>query len=469
MILTDKKLSVLIILAAVLVAVTLLLYSYRPAASREFQAGSPLVQGLDVEAVHRIDIRRGADKLALVRKEGKFVLSEWHDYPAATDKINRLLIDVLDIRAAARVTTNPANHAELGVAEDSPEAAVVRLAGADEKPLAVVIVGKDAPTGGGQYVRLAGQDAVYTTGGRVNVPATFGQIVHTFAISISPADIEKVTVENAGSSYTLAGEGPGPDDPVALTPLPTNKQVKNNVARNTLQSLAPLPFEDVLPSEAPETAEIVFDTTVTCQTKTYQTYKVRVGQRGEDHYVRVTCLGPTLEQVEQARQVREGEPKEELEKKAAILTARDQAERFAREHGPWVFKVTRWTAEHLRRPLAELVEDIPQPEAAEQIGASHILIAYAGSERSEATRGKEEARKLAGELEVKAKAAGADFAALARANSDCPSKDKGGDLGTFEKGAMHPDFEAAAWALPVGKVSGVVETPFGFHIIKRTR
>lgn len=103
----------------------------------------------------------------------------------------------------------------------------------------------------------------------------------------------------------------------------------------------------------------------------------------------------------------------------------------------------------------------------DRVRASHILLMYAGSMRSRATRSRDEAveqmNTLANDL-----AGGADFGELARTSSDCPSSARGGDLGEFGRGQMVGPFEEVAFALPIGGTSGVVETPFGFHIIRRT-
>ena len=98
----------------------------------------------------------------------------------------------------------------------------------------------------------------------------------------------------------------------------------------------------------------------------------------------------------------------------------------------------------------------------EERRASHILIA---SEK----QGKDKAKAKAEELLAEIRKTPAAFADLAKKNSDDPgSASKGGDLGFFGRGMMVKPFEDSAFALKEGEISGVVESDFGFHIIKLT-
>ncbi len=97
-----------------------------------------------------------------------------------------------------------------------------------------------------------------------------------------------------------------------------------------------------------------------------------------------------------------------------------------------------------------------------QVKASHILLKLNEGASPEE---EETIKKKIQELLEKIKA-GEDFHALAKANSECPSSAKGGDLGYFVKGKMDPEFEKTAFALNIGEVSDVIKSSFGYHIIK---
>lgn len=104
----------------------------------------------------------------------------------------------------------------------------------------------------------------------------------------------------------------------------------------------------------------------------------------------------------------------------------------------------------------------------EQVKASHILVEPDSTDPNiDPNEAKAKAREKAEAL-LKQIKNGADFAELAKADSDCPSAAKGGDLGFFDKGRMAPPFENAAFKLKTGQISDIVETQFGFHIIKVT-
>ncbi len=87
----------------------------------------------------------------------------------------------------------------------------------------------------------------------------------------------------------------------------------------------------------------------------------------------------------------------------------------------------------------------------ETVGASHILV---------------DNEEKANELLAKIRAGEISFEDAARTESSCPSGEKGGDLGTFGRGQMVPEFENACFAMQIGEISEPVKTQFGWHIIR---
>ncbi|KAJ3127986.1 hypothetical protein HK100_009433 [Physocladia obscura] len=102
--------------------------------------------------------------------------------------------------------------------------------------------------------------------------------------------------------------------------------------------------------------------------------------------------------------------------------------------------------------LSNIVPALFAPAPGGAVGASHILV------KDEAT-----AQRLLKELEKDP----TQFAALAKQHSTCPSAKKGGSLGSFAKGAMVKEFDEYCFdpATEVGKVSPVIKTQFGYHLV----
>ena len=97
--------------------------------------------------------------------------------------------------------------------------------------------------------------------------------------------------------------------------------------------------------------------------------------------------------------------------------------------------------------------DVENPALFKTVRASHILVDTEDQAWAIKTRVTE----------------GEDFSVLAQKYSKCPSKEKGGDLGFFNRGQMVPEFENAAFSTPIGGVSDPIKTRFGWHLIKVTR
>ena len=106
-------------------------------------------------------------------------------------------------------------------------------------------------------------------------------------------------------------------------------------------------------------------------------------------------------------------------------------------------------------------DSLTQYQTPEQIRASHILLKTEGKDD---TTVKAAAEKIL----VEARAPNADFAELAKKYSEDTSKDQGGDLDYFGRGQMVPEFDEPSFTLPIGQVSDLIKTQYGYHIIKVT-
>ena len=160
----------------------------------------------------------------------------------------------------------------------------------------------------------------------------------------------------------------------------------------------------------------------------------------------------------------------EFDDKVAKATKRVQE--LNQNLAEWYYVISNDVYEKIRLERSDFVKakDVDSVEIPDEIKASHILISYKGADRADSkiTRTKDEAKAEAQRILGLIINDKNDFAEMAKKYSDGPSKTKGGDLGKFKFEVMAKPFSEAAFALDIGGVSEVVETGFGYHVIKRT-
>jgi hypothetical protein len=172
-------------------------------------------------------------------------------------------------------------------------------------------------------------------------------------------------------------------------------------------------------------------------------------------------------------QVQASNARMQAEYDGKINKARQRAKEINENLAGWYYVISNDVYEKIRLERNSFVKskDNPVVELPDEISASHILISYKGADRADSkiTRSKQAARKEAERIRGLITNGGKDFADMAKKHSDGPSGTKGGDLGSFKFEVMAQPFSEAAFDLNIDEVSEVVETGFGFHIIKRTQ
>lgn len=133
-------------------------------------------------------------------------------------------------------------------------------------------------------------------------------------------------------------------------------------------------------------------------------------------------------------------------------------------------KLNELIKKHVAQPTPPTAEELDafykanpkQFERAENVEVRHVLIKTEATD----TDAVKQKKKLDAQALQKALSKGGDFEEIARTRSDCPSKERGGNLGPVFRGQMVPEFEAAAFSQDVGVVGPVVETKFGYHVLR---
>jgi hypothetical protein len=354
---TDRKLSLLAI-AAVIVAGGAILQSrlaHRAGASAMFQS-SPLIQGLALDAIARITItsEKGEKTTTLEKKDKQFVVVDKNGYPANVSAVNTLLNNCLDIRTTEHITSDAANHADLGITDQTARYGV-RFFNAEGKEITGVLISEMQSNPDGAFARLTTSNEAYFIQSPPWLSTGPIDYIDSTLIQADRAKMRKVIVKGPSGEYVLtSADG---SDVVVLEPMPEGKQFKGTTYRSVFGALSGLRCEDVMSDEkAPE--GLAYNQSYVCQMEDTTVYTVMLGKLDEKTYVTLSAEFLDKTPVEKERRV---ESEEELKKKEAKLLAIDAVEAFNQRHKGWVYQIPSYKATELTKKMEELLEDKPAP------------------------------------------------------------------------------------------------------------
>jgi hypothetical protein len=377
---SDKKLTILGIVAAVMVVWAVVQSHVSNRVKSESNEPAYLIQGLDTDEIGSIVLGTGEEKVTLKRENGHFVVTDKSDYPAKTSQINDLISKCLDIKTEEFVTDNPANLEDLEVTEDkasrmvkfmTPEPNSVLLAG--------VIVGKTEELGNGTYVRLLSNDKalnnkVYLTSNAPWFSTSATNYIDQDLVKAKRDDIVSVTVNSPNGQYTLKPKEGSKED-VVLENMPAGKKLKSSDARSVFTALTSLRFDDV--KKRP--ADFTFDRQYVCKLRDSTVYTISLAKKDDKTYAACTAVFTDTTPVEKApvNQGGEVESEEQLKKKEAKLLGHDNAQKFATDHEGWIYEIADWKAKNLTKNLSDLLEDEkPAAKATEDANAVTPIVPF---------------------------------------------------------------------------------------------
>ncbi|UCE99546.1 MAG: DUF4340 domain-containing protein [Planctomycetota bacterium] len=360
----NKKLTILGIAAALMViwAVVQSRISNKPPAKMD----TPLflIQGLDPGDIGSITIGTGENAVTLKRQAERFVVANKDNYPAVIGEINKLITSCLDIQTAGLYTDDPANHKDLGVAEENARN-VVKFLRLDSSLITGVVIGNIKEEGRDTYVRLVSSDSVYVTSEAPWIKDRPIDYIDRKLISVDRLDIESVTVTFDDETYTLKAK----NHSVLMENIPEGKEQRDNDCQRVLTALTNLRFNDVMSTAKAADEDLDFNRQYVCRLKDSTVYTIKIAKKiAKEDYKTYTMFDAEFTDKTPIKKEAGVESEEELKKKEAKLLARDKAKEFSAKHRGWVYEIVEYQAENLTKQLAELIKDKEEPEETVQAG-----------------------------------------------------------------------------------------------------
>jgi hypothetical protein len=346
---SNKNLTILAVVAVVtvvLAAVTSHLSARKPATSYK---NVNLVQGFDTGKIATVILKSKDEETKITLSGGQFVVTNKDNYPALINEINGLVAEILDIKTVDLITDDPKNHTDLGVSEDNARY-IVKFLDKDAKPIegfGGIIISESNTEKQGVYVRLLGESKVYLIDGspwpRMSGLDYIDKRLTSVEADEEAAKIKSVKVTHPDGGYTLLKKDDS-EDVLLEGGIPEGKQFKGMDYKQVFTVLTDMQFTDV--QKASKVEDLKFDSTYTCTLDDSTVYTLRIGAKDDKTFI-------------------EADAEYTGAKSETALVPIAAAVKFRNRHTGWVYEISSFKADNLKRKLDDLLEDIPEEKTSD--------------------------------------------------------------------------------------------------------
>ena len=245
------KIKTLVVTVLVLAALALGVYiARRPEAPKSADArlGQPLVDAATIEKAQKLRISDAGKTVELVKSDGTWRVTSYHNLPADFSKLSGLVGNLTDAKLQRLVTTSPDRIARLEFKDTK-----IELFDASDKPLVSLVLGKNAEVGGGRYVRFGDEPKAYLTNLSAWLDTEAKNWANAELINVKPEDIAKVEIPFAeGGPITISRAKK--EDPWTSDKTPAGQRVKSDKVASVLSSVGNVRFSDTTAPDDPNVA-----------------------------------------------------------------------------------------------------------------------------------------------------------------------------------------------------------------------
>ena len=343
---SDKKLSRLGIVAAVLFVTSLIIYNFENKRGTDLVSGSEFITSFDVDNVAKVVIKKCTDAPIVLERNGpEFFISSFNSFPASSQKINSLFFDIANIIVAEKVSHGKSEFARYGVTEDKNETDLSFFDSSDKILLRLFVGDKNKGKESGNYIRRDGEEVIYRSKAGVNISANKDAYMDKQIIHLEEKDVESISLKNGEKIVKLVKKDGKTNVEVTKGRSP---KIEDSKAQSIYSAHQQLNFTEALPATDPLIRRLDFKKEHSILLKNAAIYKLSLAtekdKNGEKYYLKTFMEIPGLED---GVRISRDDNTEQLKAADEKLQTRDRAKKFNEKFGPWVFELSKSKFEQL--------------------------------------------------------------------------------------------------------------------------